>query len=567
MSDEPLPLTLRTKWLLSAATIFLILLPFAIGLFPSPLLAQSPVTGAGVVRGSLNYQFAQHTLVLRAWDRYQPVTILMEYSPQERWELDDRSGFFVFDQQGYNRYQNGEIPGSVAVAAGDQLPGTGRRLQATIGMPFPGPLFVVVYNDSPIPMGYTLRATNGGLSDSGGQVFDGGAPAPAGGGDAAVFPFVVVPGPTPTPFPIRKPLPLRASSVRGLLDKRYAQDFFTLEVVDTGLPLTVEMIYDPAEQILLLDSFNFWLFDEEQFRSQEISGSRPEFEPNRGAGTLIYRDDVAVWVARIEDPLDTYMLVVNQHAHALSVGYRLTVHNGVLVDEGRQAQAVLSQPRTLPGVGSTLWIVRTGETLGAIAQAVYGDRRYYTAICTANALPNCNRLYRGQRLILPPVAALSPSIPASRPLRQPTRQPASGPPVANNLLAVAAGESSLQTFRDLIGQTALAQTLAAAGPYTLFAFTNEAFDALLVEAQDALLIEPEKAFALLSSHIAVGRLSPDWVTTRTKHIPTLDSALLRLDPDLESAGAGGFTVNGVPVIGPPLEAANGVIYLVGAVFE
>ncbi|MBI3957267.1 MAG: fasciclin domain-containing protein, partial [Chloroflexi bacterium] len=106
-------------------------------------------------------------------------------------------------------------------------------------------------------------------------------------------------------------------------------------------------------------------------------------------------------------------------------------------------------------------------------------------------------------------------------------------------------------------------TLAAAGPYTFFAFTNDAFEALPVETQDALLIQPETALALLSSHIASGRLSPNWVTIRTKRIVTLTGGLLRLDPD----GAGGFTVNGAPVIGPPIEAANGVIYVVGKVIE
>ena len=554
--------TLRTKWLLSCAISLLILL-LAIGLFAAPLAAQSPVTGAALVRGNLDRQFAQHIFTVSAWDPAQPLTILLEYSPQGRWELDDRSGFFVFTQAGYENFRAGELPGSASIAAGDRLPGEGRRLQATIGAPIPGPFYVMVYNDSPLPMGYTLRATNGGFSDGGGQAFDAGAPAPAGGGDAPVFPFVIVPGPTPTPFPVRKPTPLRTSALRGLLDERYAQDFFTLEVVDTGLPLTVEMIYDPAEQILLIDSLNFWIFDEDQFRTQEISGSRPEFEPNRGAGTLIYRDDVAVWVARIEEPLGHYMLVVNQHAHALSVGYRLTVENGVLVDEGQQAQAVVTRPQPSLASGERIWVVQRGDTLGSIAERVYGDRRYAAAICARNGLTACSRIIVGQRLILPPVTATPPaSIPSSQPIPRPTARPPSGAPVANNLLEVADGESSLQTFRDLIGQTSLADTLVAAGPYTLFAFTNDAFDALSVETQDNLLIDPDAALTLLSGHVVQGELAPDWIT-RAKNVVTLSGRLLRLEPDDD----GTFKVNGIPILGDPIPAANGVIYLVDAVVE
>ena len=544
-----------------------ILLSFAIGLLTKPLIAQSPVAGEALVRGSLNRQYARHVLTVAAWDPAQPLTLLLEYSPQDRWELDDRSGFFVFDQAGYDRFRSGAIPGSVSIAAGDRLPGEGRRLQATIGAPVSGSFYVMVYNDSAVPMGYTLAATNGGFSDGDGQVISGGAPAPASGGTSDVYPLVVVPGPTPIPGPTPKPIPLRASAVRGLLDQRYAQDFFTVEVVDTDLPLTIEMIYDPAEQILLLDSFNFWVFDEEQFRTQDISGARPEFEPNRAAGKPIDREGRPVWVATIEGPLALYRLVVNQHGHALSVGYRLTAQNGVLVDEGQQAQAVLSKPRTLPGQSSILWIVRSGDTLGTIAQAVYGNRGYYAAICSVNGLLNCNRLYSGQRLILPPITALSPITPSSPPLIQPTRPPSSGAPassgpVANNLLEVAAGESSLQTFRDLLGQTPLAERLTGAGSFTLFAFSNEAFDALPFETQDELLIEPDRAYILLSKYVVNGRLSPEWVT-RTKQVATLTSGLLRLEPD----GAGGFTVNGVPVIAGPIEAANGVIYVVGTILE
>lgn len=558
----------RFAWRLSVHLFGLFAALFC--LFPSGLLAQSPVTGEALVRGSLNRPLARHILTLSAWDPAKPLVILLEYSPQGRWELDDNSGFFVFDQVGYDRFRSGELPGAVSVAAGDRLPGEGRRLQATIGAPISGTFYVMVYNDSTVPMGYTLQAANGGFSDSGGQVIGGSAPGPASGDSANsdVYPLVTVPGPTPIPRPLPTPIPpLRASAVRGLLDERYAQDFFTLEVVDTNLPLIIEMVYDPAEQILLLDSFNFWVFDEKQFQTQEISSARPEFEPNRAAGKLIYRDDAPVWVAAIDKPLDRYWVVVNQHQHALSVGYRLTVQNGVLVDEGQQAQAVAGQPRILPGQGSILWVVRPGDTLGTIAQAVYGNRGYYAAICAVNGLFNCNRLYRGQRLILPSISTLSPVSPASNPLLQPSRPPvsgtpANGAPVVNNLLDVAAGEGTLQAFRDLLRQTPLAETLSGAGSFTLFAFSNEAFDSLSFETQDELLIEPDRALGLLSKYVIGGRLSPDWVT-RAKYVATLTNGLLRLEPD----GADGFTVNGVSVIAGPIEAANGVIYVVDALWE
>lgn len=535
-------------------------------LFFLPASAQEGVIDAAVVRGSLGGHSPRHLLTVSAWNPAKPLTLLLEYTPQGQWELDDRSGFFVFDPAGFERFRNGELPGAVSVAAGDRLPGAGRRLQATIGPPVSGTFTVVVYNDSPIPMGYTLRAVNGGIS-GGGQVIGGGAPAPAGGGDAGVYPLVIVPPPTPIPTPIPTPVPpLRASALRGWLDARYAQDFFRLEVIDPKQPLSVEMTYDPAEQIHLIDSFNFWIFDDEQFRTQDISGARPELEPNRAAGRLFYREDIPFWEARIDQPLDHYWLVVNQHVHALSVGYRLVVQNGVLVDDGQQAQSLLAEPRLPPGVGYTLWIVRPGDSAAGIAQAVYGDRRYAGAICVRNGIPNCNRLSIGQRLLLPPVAqlpALLPSGPARSPSAagpQPARPGAGGGPVAGNLLDVAAWEANLQAFRDLLGPTALGERLRGPGPYTLFAFTNAAFDGLAVEDQDALLVDEEAAGALLAGHVAAGLLSPGWIT-RPKQVASLSGSLLRVEPD----GVGGFRVNGAPVVGGPLEAANGVIYLVDGV--
>ena len=55
------------------------------------------------------------------------------------------------------------------------------------------------------------------------------------------------------------------------------------------------------------------------------------------------------------------------------------------------------------GEGETLYTVKAGDTLGAIAKAVYGDVMEYQAIYERNSdrLKNANTIYEGQIIVLP----------------------------------------------------------------------------------------------------------------------------------------------------------------------
>ena len=67
----------------------------------------------------------------------------------------------------------------------------------------------------------------------------------------------------------------------------------------------------------------------------------------------------------------------------------------------QDAAALIAAPAAADG--ETLYTVKAGDTLGAIAKATYGDLMKYKAIFERNAdrLVNANTIYEGQVIVLP----------------------------------------------------------------------------------------------------------------------------------------------------------------------
>jgi hypothetical protein len=313
----------------------LLLITLAVGLLLTTLReftsAQIGVVDSPRVSGTLDFQFAQHELTLRPRVQGQRLRVVMEYVPQGRQELDNRSGFFIFDRAGLTAFREGAIPGTVAVAAGDRLPGEGRRLQAILQRATEDAYYVVVYNDSPIPMNYILNAENGVFVDpTGVQVIDVFNPPPSQGGQA---PLIVLPAPAPTPAPTALP-PRRVKSVFGVLENRYDSNYYELVVLDTGRPVYFEMTYEPPEQFRQTGGFEFNVFTEHQFRVMTQNFILPwrAEDMTEGHLTIMPDDGRYIWRAEIVEPLDRYHVVVSQWRYALKwLGYRLTVENAAFL--------------------------------------------------------------------------------------------------------------------------------------------------------------------------------------------------------------------------------------------
>ena len=121
-----------------------------------------------------------------------------------------------------------------------------------------------------------------------------------------------------------------------------------------------------------------------------------------------------------------------------------------------------------------------------------------------------------------------------------------------------AGTLALSTLSRLIGEAGLADTLRGAGPYTVFAPTDEAFKALPAGALAKLAADKDALRAVLTFHVLpVKVLSAE---VNTAHAKTVNGAALAL------AKAGTFvTVEEALVQTPDLVASNGVVHTVDRV--
>ena len=135
---------------------------------------------------------------------------------------------------------------------------------------------------------------------------------------------------------------------------------------------------------------------------------------------------------------------------------------------------------------------------------------------------------------------------------------ASTPPQPVSVTDTLARTPELSTLSRLVTEAGLADTLRGAGPYTVFAPSNEAFKALPADALAKLAADKDALRAVLTFHVLPAKvLAADVVTGNAK---TVNGATLALSK------AGTFvTVEEALVQTPDLIASNGVVHTVDRV--
>jgi uncharacterized surface protein with fasciclin (FAS1) repeats len=125
--------------------------------------------------------------------------------------------------------------------------------------------------------------------------------------------------------------------------------------------------------------------------------------------------------------------------------------------------------------------------------------------------------------------------------------------------AVAAG--SFKTLAKALQAAGLVETLKGAGPFTVFAPTDEAFAKLPAGTLEALL-KPEnkpKLQRILTSHVVAGRImAADVVKTSSAKSVSGDTLTI-------ASRDGGVTVDGAKVVKTDIAATNGVIHVIDSV--
>jgi uncharacterized surface protein with fasciclin (FAS1) repeats len=134
-------------------------------------------------------------------------------------------------------------------------------------------------------------------------------------------------------------------------------------------------------------------------------------------------------------------------------------------------------------------------------------------------------------------------------------QPASTPVSVADTIA---RDPQLSTLNSLVQQAGLSETLKGAGPYTVFAPTNEAFKDVPAKTMDQLSHDPAMLKAVLGYHVLPARLmTADVKNSKAK---TAEGA------NVELSKAGEFvTVEDAMVQTADIVATNGVVHTVDRV--
>ncbi len=130
---------------------------------------------------------------------------------------------------------------------------------------------------------------------------------------------------------------------------------------------------------------------------------------------------------------------------------------------------------------------------------------------------------------------------------------------AGTIVDVAAENPDFSTLVTAVQAAGLTETLSAAGPYTVFAPTNEAFEALPPSVVKKLL-KPENKEVLtqvLTYHVVPGEITSDQI--KAGKVKTVEGQDVTITTD------GGVKVDGATVVTADVMASNGVIHAIDAV--
>ncbi|MDH6186562.1 fasciclin domain-containing protein [Polaromonas sp. CG_23.6] len=130
-----------------------------------------------------------------------------------------------------------------------------------------------------------------------------------------------------------------------------------------------------------------------------------------------------------------------------------------------------------------------------------------------------------------------------------------------NIIDTAVAAGSFKTLAAALTAAGLVDTLNSAGPFTVFAPTDDAFAKLPEGTVDKLLKDVPKLTAILTYHVLSGKvMAADVMKMDGKTAKTVNGA------DLKISTQGGVNLNGsVHVTKTDIDCSNGVIHVVDAV--
>jgi uncharacterized surface protein with fasciclin (FAS1) repeats len=127
-----------------------------------------------------------------------------------------------------------------------------------------------------------------------------------------------------------------------------------------------------------------------------------------------------------------------------------------------------------------------------------------------------------------------------------------------NIIDTAVSNPQFSTLVTAIKAADLVETLTGAGPFTVFAPTNEAFKKISAETLAAVLADKDKLTSILTYHVVSGKVMSADVMKLTE-AKTVEGQMLTIDT------ADGVKVNNAKVTSVDIECTNGVIHVIDTV--
>ena len=131
----------------------------------------------------------------------------------------------------------------------------------------------------------------------------------------------------------------------------------------------------------------------------------------------------------------------------------------------------------------------------------------------------------------------------------------------HDIVDTAAAAGTFKTLVAAVTAAGLVDTLKSAGPFTVFAPSDEAFAKLPAGTVEALLADIPKLSAILTYHVVAGKvMAADVLTMNGQSAATVNGASVKI-----STTHGVQLNDGIKVTATDIECTNGVIPVIDAV--
>ena len=127
-----------------------------------------------------------------------------------------------------------------------------------------------------------------------------------------------------------------------------------------------------------------------------------------------------------------------------------------------------------------------------------------------------------------------------------------------NIVETAVAAGSFKTLVTAVQVAGLVDTLSGAGPFTVFAPTDEAFVKIPKETLDAVLADKAKLTAILTYHVVAGKVM-------ASDVMGLTSAKTVQGGEVKINTINGVMINNAKVVKADIECTNGVIHVIDSV--